>query len=107
VFGIGVGLAGIAGMLLMWDPRWGANVPLAIETLLPAFVIVIIGGLGTFRGTIAAGILVGIVDATMTSLFQKGVGFSGLPDMMIFILLVIVLLIQPQGLYGTQGGGVH
>ncbi len=54
VFALGIGLAGAAGTLLMWDPTWGASVPLAAETLLPAFIVVIVGGLGTFRGTVVA-----------------------------------------------------
>ncbi|MFB6153166.1 MAG: branched-chain amino acid ABC transporter permease, partial [Halodesulfurarchaeum sp.] len=77
VFAIGAGIAGVAGTLLMWDPVWGASVPLAVETLLPAFVVVIVGGLGTFRGTIVAGIIVGMVDATMTWWFQNAISFTG------------------------------
>jgi len=50
VFALGIGLAGAAGTLLMWDVTWGASVPLAAETLLPAFIVVIVGGLGTFQG---------------------------------------------------------
>jgi branched-chain amino acid transport system permease protein len=103
VFALGVGLAGVAGMLLMWDPTWGASVPLASETLLPAFVVVIVGGLGTFRGTVVAGIIVGMVDAIMTWWFQNAIGFAGLPEMTIFLILVIVLILRPQGLFGVKG----
>ncbi|MEF8774636.1 MAG: branched-chain amino acid ABC transporter permease, partial [Halobacteriales archaeon] len=71
VFGLGVGLAGLAGALLMWDPRWGASVPLAMAVLLPSFVVVIVGGLGSFRGTVVAGIIVGLVDAAMTWWFTN------------------------------------
>ncbi len=107
VFGLGVGLAGIAGMLLMWDLQWAASVPLAIESLLPAFVVVIIGGLGTFRGTVLAAIIVGITDASMTWWFQNAVDFPGLPELMIFLILVLVLVVRPKGLFGVEEVGGH
>lgn len=107
VFALGVGIAGVAGTLLMWDPNWGASVPLATETLLPAFVVVIVGGLGTFRGTVVAGLLVGLVDATMTWWFQNAIQFTGLPEMMVFLILVIMLIVRPQGLFGLSEVGGH
>jgi branched-chain amino acid transport system permease protein len=107
VFAFGAGLAGIAGMLLMWDPSWGASVPLATETLLPAFVVVIVGGLGTFRGTVVAGLIVGLVDSVMTWWFQNAIAFTGLPEMTIFLILVVVLIVRPQGLFGLAEVGGH
>ena len=107
VFGLGVGIAGVAGTLLAWDLSWGASVPLAAETLLPAFVVVIVGGLGTFRGTVVAGILVGMVDAVMTWWFQNAIDFPGLPELTIFLILVIGLILRPQGLFGVEGVGGH
>lgn len=107
VFALGTGLAGAAGVLLMWDPRWGASVPLAAETLLPAFVVVIIGGLGTFRGTVVAGIIVGMADAVMTWWFQNAIAFTGLPEITVFLLLVVMLVLRPQGLFGVEGVGGH
>lgn len=107
VFALGAGLAGVAGALLMWDPLWGASVPLATETLLPAFVVVIIGGLGTFRGTVVAALIVGMTDAVMTWWFQNAIAFTGLPELTIFLLLVAVLVWKPQGLFGVSGVGGH
>ncbi len=107
VFALGAGVAGVAGVLLAWDSSWGASVPLAAETLLPAFVVVIIGGLGTFRGTVVAAVLVGMVDATMTWWFQNAIDFTGLPQMTIFLILVVMLVLRPQGLFGVQEVGGH
>jgi branched-chain amino acid transport system permease protein len=107
VFALGTGIAGVAGVLLAWDPNWAASVPLAAETLLPAFVVVIVGGLGTFRGTVVAALLVGMTDATMTWWFQNYVEFTGLPEIMIFLVLVIMLIVRPQGLYGVSEVGGH
>ena len=107
VFALGAGVAGVAGMLLMWDGSWGASVPLAADTLLPAFVVVIIGGLGTFRGTVVAAVIVGMTDAVMTWWFQNAIEFTGLPEMTIFLILVVMLILRPQGLFGVEEVGGH
>ncbi|MWG33033.1 branched-chain amino acid ABC transporter permease [Halomarina oriensis] len=107
VFALGAGLAGVAGMLLMWDGNWGASVPLATETLLPAFVVVIIGGLGTFRGTVVAALVVGLADALTQWLFVNVVDFPSLPEMTVFLILVVMLVIRPQGIFGRAEVGGH
>ncbi|WP_254278761.1 branched-chain amino acid ABC transporter permease [Haloarcula marina] len=107
VFALGIGLAGAAGTLLMWDQVWGASVPLAAETLLPAFIVVIVGGLGTFRGTVAASLVVGLTDAVMTWWFVNYVRFTGLPELMLFLVLVVTLIVRPQGLFGVEEVGGH
>ena len=108
VFALGAGIAGIAGALLMWDQIWGASVPLAAETLLPAFVVVIIGGLGTFRGTVAGGIVVGMADAVTTWWFQNVlITWTWLPAITVFLILVGMLIVRPQGLYGVEEVGGH
>lgn len=107
VFALGAGLAGLAGVLLMWDRLWGASVPLAAETLLPAFVVVIVGGLGTFRGTVVAGLGIGMIDAIMTWWFVNAIYFPSLPELMIFMVLVISLIVRPQGLFGVEEVGGH
>ncbi len=107
VFGVGAGLAGLAGVLLMWDPRFGASVPLSTRTLLIAFIVVIIGGLGSFKGTVVAGLLVGLVDAVMSWLFVNVVDFPGLPELVLFAVLVTVLVVRPTGLFGVEEVGGH
>ena len=107
VFGVGSGLAGLAGVMLMWDPRFGASVPLGVETLLIGFIVVIIGGLGSFKGTVVAGVLVGFVDAVMTWLFINYVDFPGLPELVMFLVLVVVLVARPKGLFGVAEVGGH
>jgi len=107
VFALGIGLAGAAGTLLMWDATWGASVPLGAETLLPAFIVVIVGGLGTFRGTVVASLVVGLADAVTTWWFQNYIQFTGLPELMLFLVLVVTLIFKPQGLFGVQEVGGH
>ncbi len=110
VFGIGVGLAGVAGLLLAWDlsglmaQGGGATRFLSSSVLLPAFVVVIVGGLGSFEGTVAAGLLIGFVDAVTTWMFvNEVVAFSSLPQITIFVILIVVLSIRPRGILGSQG----
>jgi branched-chain amino acid transport system permease protein len=108
VFAIGSGIAGAAGVILMWDPLWGVSVPLALDVLLPAFVIVIVGGLGSFKGTVIASFIVGMIDALGTWAFTTGViEFTGLEELMIFSILVVTLILRPRGLFGVEGQGDH
>lgn len=108
VFAIGSGLAGAAGVMLMWDPLWRVEVPLALDVLLPAFVIVIVGGLGSFKGTAVASLLIGMIDALASWAFQVGVvEFTDIDQLMIFAILVVMLIIRPRGLFGVEGQGDH
>ncbi len=108
VFAIGSGIAGAAGVILMWDPLWSVSVPLALDVLLPAFVIVIVGGLGSFKGTVVASLLVGMIDALGTWAFTTGViEFTGIDELMIFTILVVTLILRPRGLFGVEGMGDH
>lgn len=114
VFGIGTGIAGVAGMLIMWDltalgfETGGASITLGTATLLPAFVVVIIGGLGTFKGTVIAALMVGIADELGKWLFVTGaVDFPQLPTLTLFGLLTVMLILRPQGLLGVEEVGDH
>jgi len=108
VFAIGSGLAGAAGVVLMWDPLWRVEVPLALDVLLPAFVIVIVGGLGSFKGTAVASLLIGMIDALASWAFQVGVvEFTDIDQLLIFAILVVMLVIRPRGLFGVEGQGDH
>ncbi|MFP4590202.1 MAG: branched-chain amino acid ABC transporter permease [Halobacteriales archaeon] len=108
VFGLGTGLAAVGGVLLMWDPLWGPTVHLNIDVLLYAFVVVIIGGLGSYKGTVAAALIVGLADSLTTWVFDAGiVDHPGLPAVTIFLLLVVMLMLRPQGLFGIEEVGGH
>ena len=69
VFGIGCLLAGLAGMLA--GPMWTVQPSMSAGAIMPAFVIVTIGGLGSFAGAIVAGLMVGVITA-MTIQFCAG-----------------------------------
>jgi branched-chain amino acid transport system permease protein len=94
-FGIGAACVGAAGaltiMLVQVQPF------LALEYTLLAFTIVIIGGLGSLRGAIAGGLLIGVSEAVAGFLLEPS-----LKSVFSFGLLILVLLIRPQGLFGRQ-----
>jgi branched-chain amino acid transport system permease protein len=94
-FGLGIFLAGIAGVLA------GALLGLSPTTgntlLMPAFVTVIIGGMGSLFGSIVAGVLIGLT-ISMTTLFLPA--FS---EVSMYVLMAFVLVIRPRGLFGEEG----
>jgi branched-chain amino acid transport system permease protein len=94
VFGFGCLLAGLAGMLAA--PLWTVNPTMAAGAIMPAFVIVTIGGLGSYLGAIVAGLLVGLTTA-MTIQFAPD--WSGAA---MYVLMAAILLVQPRGLFGER-----
>jgi branched-chain amino acid transport system permease protein len=117
IFGLGAALAGLAGMavgpLISVDPTMGDVV------LILALVVIVIGGIGSIRGSFVAALIVGLVD-TLGRAFVPGVLIALLPrtiadavgpaltSMLIYILMAAVLLFRPQGLIpapGAAGGG--
>jgi branched-chain amino acid transport system permease protein len=95
VFGIGTGLAALAGLLAA--PLQGASPEMGGPVLVEAFVVTVVGGMGSLLGAVLAGLLVGVV-VSMTSLFQPEMA-----QVAIFALMAIVLLIRPQGFFGRAG----
>ena len=94
-FGIGILLAGIAGV--MAAGLLGLNPTSGNALLMPAFICVIIGGMGSLLGSIAGGMLIGIVVAVTTLLIPAA------SEVSMFILMAIVLSIRPRGLFGEEG----
>jgi branched-chain amino acid transport system permease protein len=92
VFGLGVGLAALGGVLS--GPMRSVNPEMGALVLAEAFVVTVIGGLGSLVGAIIAGLLVGVV-ISMTALFAPEMA-----TIVMFALMAIVLLIRPQGLFG-------
>jgi branched-chain amino acid transport system permease protein len=94
VFGLGIALAAVAGVISA--PLAGVHPAMGTEVVTAAFVIVVIGGLGSFWGTLLAGVLVGVV---------RGVTITVLPpaaDASMYALMILVLLLRPRGLLGEE-----
>ncbi len=92
VFGVGTGIAALAGVLAA--PMRAVNPEMGATVLSEAFVVTVIGGLGSLLGAVVAGVLVGVVVA-LTSLFAPA-----LSTISMFALMALVLLVRPQGLFG-------
>jgi branched-chain amino acid transport system permease protein len=91
---LGVGLAGLAGVLLA--PIAGVHPAMGAEILTAAFVVVVIGGLGSFWGVIVAAMLVGVVRG-ITIYFNPSWGEASM-----YLLMALVLLLRPRGLFGER-----
>src|ERR1700694_5414076 len=95
VAALGIGLAGLAGVLLA--PIYSIHPAMGQEIITPAFVVVVIGGLGSFWGVVAAALLVGLVKGIMV-----GIGYSAASTAAIYLLMLLVLLFRPRGLFGER-----
>ena len=94
VFGLGCALAGVAGVLAA--PLWTVIPSMSENAIMPAFVVVTIGGLGSFAGAVIAGLLVGVVTA-LTIQFQPDAA-----NAMMYVFMAVVLLLRPRGLLGER-----
>ena len=95
VFGIGTGLAALAGLLAA--PLQGASPEMGDSVLAIAFVVTVVGGMGSLLGAVLAGLLVGVV-VSLASLFAPEMA-----QVSVFALMAVVLLIRPQGFFGRAG----
>ncbi len=94
VFGIGTAIAGLSGVLAA--PTRAVNPEMGISVLAESFVVTVVGGMGSLPGAVVAGLLVGVVFS-MTSLLAPA-----LAELSIFVLMALVLLVRPQGLFGKS-----
>ena len=92
VFGLGTGIAGLAGLLAA--PLQGVSPEMGASVLAEAFVVTVVGGMGSLAGAVVAGLLIGVV-VSMTGLFAPEMARVSM-----FALMAVVLLIRPQGLFG-------
>src|SRR4051812_16695470 len=95
VFGVGTAIAGLAGLLAA--PLQGVIPEMGSTILAEAFVVTVVGGMGSIGGAVLAGLLVGVV-VSMTSLFAPEMG-----KVSIFALMALVLIVRPQGFFGRAG----
>ena len=113
VFGLGAMLAGLAGMLIA--PINQAQIGMGEDILILAFVVIVIGGIGSIRGAFIAAIVAGVID-TMGRAFLDVLLLALLPanaaeaagpalsSMLIYFLMAVVLIFRPQGLFPARNG---
>jgi branched-chain amino acid transport system permease protein len=110
VFGLGAALAGLAGM--MQAPILTVQIGMGENIIILAFVITVIGGIGSIRGALIGAIFVGVVDTLgraylpeMLRLFLStdaaATAAPALSSMLIYLLMAIVLVVKPEGLFST------
>jgi branched-chain amino acid transport system permease protein len=95
VFGFGTAIAGLSGVLAA--PTRAVNPEMGIHVFAEAFVVTVVGGMGSLPGAVVAGLLVGVVFS-MTALLAPAYA-----EMSIFVLMALVLLVRPQGFFGKAG----
>lgn len=94
VFGLGCAISGIAGVLAA--PLWTITPAMATNAIMPAFVVVAIGGLGSFAGAVIAGLLVGVVIALTIQFWPEASGA------VMYLFMALMLLLRPRGLLGER-----
>ena len=95
VFGIGAGLAALAGVLIV--PIQQAHYLMGLDALLLSFIVVIIGGLGSLAGTVIAAVLIGMSEGIISVFFSPT-----LAKIIATLLVAFVLVFRPQGLMGKR-----
>jgi len=93
-YGFGVGLAALAGV--MAAPIYSVSPQMGADLIIVVFAVVVIGGMGSIMGAILTGFGLGIIEG-LTKVF-----YPEASNTVIFVIMVIVLLLKPAGLFGTQ-----
>jgi branched-chain amino acid transport system permease protein len=92
VFAFGTALAGLAGLAMA--PLWGMRPHMGVDAVIPAFVIIVLGGVGSFWGSVIAGLLIGIV-AGLTGAYKTDWSLFSM-----YLLLIGVITVRGRGLLG-------
>ena len=95
VFALGAMFAALAGVLVV--PIQQAHYLMGLNPLIMSFIVVVIGGLGSLKGTIVAAILVGLGDGIVTVLFSPT-----LAKIIITLIVALIIVIRPHGLFGEE-----
>ena len=95
VFSLGVMAAGMAGAL--YAPIVSVNPDMGAGFMVQSFVVIVLGGLGSFPGAIVGGLIAGEV-ISLTSAFD-----AAYSEVVLYALMALVLVVRPQGLFGTEG----
>ncbi len=93
-FGLGAYLAGLAGGLA--TPIWGLTPTMGFDILPISFVIVVVAGLGSILGAIAAGILIGLAQSLTTIWWPEAA------NVVIYLIMGLTIILRPQGLFGIR-----
>ena len=100
MFGLAAVVAGLAGV--MYTPILSPDYHLGMDFLVLSFVVVVVGGMGSLTGAVAAGFLLGILQSFASMNEVKDI-FPGIDQIIIYLIAVVILLARPRGLMGRKG----
>lgn len=100
VFGLGAVVAGLAGA--MYTPILPPDYHMGMEFLVLSFVVVVVGGMGSLGGAVAAGFLLGILQSFASMNEVKAI-FPGIDQIIIYLVAILIILLRPRGLMGREG----
>ncbi|MEM9144746.1 MAG: branched-chain amino acid ABC transporter permease [Pseudomonadota bacterium] len=100
VFGIAAIVAGLAGV--MYTPILSPDYHMGMDFLVLSFVVVVVGGMGSLGGAVAAGFLLGVLQSFASMNEVKSI-LPGIDQIIIYLVAVIILLVRPRGLLGRKG----
>ena len=100
MFGVAAAVAGLAGV--MYTPINPPNYHMGMDFLVISFVVVVVGGMGSLPGAVAAGLLLGILES-FASMRQVIEVLPGINQVVIYLAAIVILLTRPRGLMGRKG----
>lgn len=100
VFGLATIVAGLAGV--MYAPILSPDYHMGMDFLILSFVVVVVGGMGSLEGAVAAGFLLGIMQSFASMNEIKAI-IPGIDQIIIYLVAVVIILVRPRGLMGRKG----
>ncbi|KEZ79143.1 branched-chain amino acid ABC transporter permease [Salinisphaera hydrothermalis] len=94
-FGVGILFAGLAGVLAAG--RLGLTPTMGASLIMPSFVAIIVGGVGSLLGSLLGGIIIGVAAGIVTTYYPAA------SDVVIYVIMAVVLVVRPRGLLGQEG----
>ena len=94
VFGFGAALAGLAGVIA--GPMWSLKPTMGTEALMPSFVVVVIGGIGSFWGAVIGGLIVGMSRSLSVMVWPR------MSELIMYFIMAIILVVRPRGIMGEK-----
>lgn len=94
VFALGTAMAGVAGVIAA--PMWSLKPTIGAEAVMPAFIVVVIGGIGSFWGAVVGGLMLGVASGLSNLVVPRG------SILVMYLLMTVILLWRPRGLMGQK-----
>ncbi len=100
IFGLAAVVSGLAGV--MYTPIVPPDYHMGMDFLVLSFVVVVVGGMGSLSGAVAAGLLLGMVQS-FASMKEVTAIIPGIDQIIIYLVAIVILLVRPRGLMGRKG----